>query len=52
MLPKLVFNLVPIPFTLAMITTAIPAAMRPYSMAAAAVSSFKKANKVFMDLRP
>jgi len=35
MLVKLVFSLVPRPFTTAMIATEMPAAMRPYSMAVA-----------------
>ena len=35
MLPKLVFSLVPIPFTTVMMTTEMPAAIRPYSMAVA-----------------
>ena len=43
MLPKLVFSLVPIAFTAAMIATEIPAAMRPYSMAVAPDSSLKNA---------
>jgi hypothetical protein len=34
-LPKLVFSLVPMPFTAAMIATEMPAAIRPYSMAVA-----------------
>jgi hypothetical protein len=35
MLPKLVFSLVPMPFTAAIIATEMPAAIRPYSMAVA-----------------
>jgi hypothetical protein len=35
MLPKLVLSLVPMPLTTTMITTEMPAAMRPYSMAVA-----------------
>jgi hypothetical protein len=35
MLPKLVFSLVPMPLTAAIITTEMPAAIRPYSMAVA-----------------
>ncbi len=35
MLPKLVLSLVPIPFTTVMMTTEMPAAIRPYSMAVA-----------------
>lgn len=34
-LPKLVFSLVPMPFTAAMMATDMPAAIRPYSMAVA-----------------
>ena len=34
-LPKLVFSLVPMPFTAAMIATEMPAAIRPYSIAVA-----------------
>ena len=39
---KVVFKLVPRAWTVAMIATAMPAAMRPYSMAVAPVSSAKK----------
>jgi hypothetical protein len=39
MLPKLVFSLVPMPFTAAIMTNAIPAAIKPYSMAVAPDSS-------------
>jgi hypothetical protein len=39
-------RLVPRPFTTAMIASAIPAAIRPYSIAVAPVSSDKKFNKV------
>jgi hypothetical protein len=46
MLVKVVFNLVPRPFTTAMIATEMPAAMRPYSMAVAPESSFKKRDKM------
>jgi hypothetical protein len=42
MLEKVVLSLVPMPFTTAMIATEMPAAMRPYSMAVAPDSSFKK----------
>ena len=34
-LPKLVFSLVPMPFTAAMIAMEMPAAIRPYSIAVA-----------------
>ena len=39
---KVVFKLVPRAWTVAMIATAIPAAIRPYSMAVAPVSSARK----------
>jgi len=39
---KVVFRLVPRASTVAMIATAMPAAMRPYSMAVAPVSSARK----------
>src|SRR3984885_14830643 len=39
---KVEFNLVPRPCTTAMIATEMPAAMSPYSMAVAAVSSLRK----------
>ena len=39
---KVVFKLVPRAWTVAMIATAMPAAMRPYSMAVAPVSSARK----------
>jgi hypothetical protein len=39
---KVVFKFVPRAWTVAMIATAMPAAMRPYSMAVAPVSSAKK----------
>jgi hypothetical protein len=42
MLPNVELSLVPMPFTAAMITTEMPAAIRPYSMAVAAVSSLRK----------
>ena len=35
MLPNVAFSLVPMPLTAAMITTEMPAAIRPYSMAVA-----------------
>jgi hypothetical protein len=38
-LPKVVLSLVPMPLTAAMITTEFRAAMRPYSMAVAPLSS-------------
>src|SRR5450432_1807680 len=41
-LPKVVFRFVPSPFTTAIIATAIPAAMSPYSMAVAPDSSLTK----------
>src|SRR5580704_9931426 len=45
---KVFFRLVPRPWTTAMIATAMPAAMRPYSMAVAAVSSLKKESVRFL----
>ena len=45
---KVVASFVPRPCTTAMIATEMPAAMRPYSMAVAAVSSFRKANVKFL----
>jgi hypothetical protein len=46
---NLEFRLLPRPFTTAMIATEIPAAMRPYSIAVAADSSFtKRTNKFFI----
>ena len=39
---KVLFRLVPRAWTVAMIATAMPAAMRPYSMAVAPVSSARK----------
>jgi hypothetical protein len=39
---KVVFKLVPRAWTVAMIATAMPAAMRPYSIAVAPVSSARK----------
>jgi hypothetical protein len=41
--PNVVLRLVPTPFTAAMIATAMPDAMRPYSMAVAPESSFRNA---------
>src|ERR1700685_1581424 len=46
-LEKVFFRLVPRPWTTAMIATEMPAAMRPYSIAVAAVSSLKKASVSF-----
>ena len=43
---KVVLSFVPRPFTTLMIATEMPAAIRPYSMAVAAVSSFRKALSV------
>ena len=40
-------SLVPRPFTAAMMASEIPAAIRPYSMAVAAVSSFKNLEMMF-----
>jgi hypothetical protein len=49
MLLNVVFNLVPRPFTTAMIATEMPAAIRPYSMAVAPDSSFtKRETRVFI----
>jgi hypothetical protein len=45
---NLVLSLLPSPFTMAMIANEIPAAISPYSMAVAAVSSAKNRRKVFM----
>jgi len=39
--PNMVFRLLPSPLTAAMIASAIPAAIRPYSMAVAPDSSFQ-----------
>ena len=47
MLLNLVFNVVPRPFTTAMIATEMPAAIRPYSMAVAPETSFTKRTKRF-----
>ena len=44
---NLAFRLLPRPFTTAMIATEIPAAMRPYSIAVAADSSFTKRTSRF-----
>ena len=46
MVPKLVDSWLPTPFTAAMIAIAMPAAIRPYSMAVAPDSSF--ANRAIM----
>lgn len=47
MLSNLPFKVVPIAFTVAMITTEMPAAIRPYSIAVAPDSSFR--NAVILD---
>src|ERR1700728_2762781 len=47
-LEKVFFRLVPRPWTTAMIATEMPAAMSPYSMAVAAVSSLRKENMRFV----
>jgi hypothetical protein len=52
MLVNLAFNVVPIPLTTVMITTEMPAAMRPYSMAVAADSSFTKRATNFCMVHP
>src|SRR5579863_10740685 len=44
---KVVFSFVPRPCTTAMIATEMPAAISPYSMAVAAVSSLRKPTKKF-----
>jgi hypothetical protein len=46
---NLVLSLVPSPFTTAMIASEMPAAIRPYSMAVAAVSSARNRRMVFME---
>jgi hypothetical protein len=43
---KVVFSFVPVPFTTAMIATEMPAASRPYSIAVAPDSSFKKSRYI------
>src|SRR5258705_296775 len=43
--PNLVLRLPPMPLTAAMIASEIPAAIRPYSMAVAPDSSFRKRTK-------
>jgi hypothetical protein len=45
--PKVVVRFVPIPLTTVIMTTAIPAAIRPYSIAVAPDVSRRKLNKVF-----
>jgi hypothetical protein len=50
MLLNVVFKLVPSVFTTAMMATEIPAAIRPYSMAVAPRSSFKKRRTRFMNI--
>ena len=49
MVSKFVLSLVPRPFTAVMIAIAIPAAIRPYSMAVAPDSSLK--NDLMIDFR-
>ncbi len=48
---KVVLSFVPRPFTTVMMAIEMPAAIRPYSMAVAAVSSFRKALKVWIMAR-
>ena len=48
MLSNLPFKVVPIALTVAMITTEMPAAIRPYSIAVAPESSFR--NAVILDM--
>ena len=50
MLSNLPFKVVPIAFTDAMITTEMPAAIRPYSIAVAPDSFFR--NAVILDMCP
>lgn len=53
MLPNVVFRLVPIPRTTVMIATEIPAAIKPYSIAVAPVSSLRNrasASRMFQPL--
>ncbi len=45
---NLVFRLVPRPFTMAMIASEMPAAIKPYSMAVAPDSSARNLRIVFM----
>jgi hypothetical protein len=45
---NLVFSLVPRPFTTAMMASEMPAAIRPYSMAVAPVSSAKDARSMLV----
>jgi hypothetical protein len=53
MLLKLVASLLPTPFTAVMIAIAIPAAIRPYSMAVAPDSSFtKRETRFFIYVTP
>lgn len=47
MLLNVVFRLVPIVLTAAMMATEMPAAIRPYSMAVAPLSSFRKRRTSF-----
>jgi hypothetical protein len=44
---NLLLSFAPNPFTAAMIASEMPAAIRPYSMAVAAVSSFKNLQMMF-----
>lgn len=48
---NLSFRLVPKPFTVAIIASEMPAAMRPYSMAVAPDSSDKKFNNMRFNCR-
>jgi hypothetical protein len=45
---NLVLSFAPIPFTAAIMASAMPAAMRPYSIAVAAVSSARNLRMIFM----
>jgi hypothetical protein len=49
---NLVFRFVPSPFTIAMIASEMPAAIKPYSIAVAAVSSARNAGIVFVAWTP
>jgi hypothetical protein len=49
---NLVLSFEPNPFTAAITARAMPAAIRPYSMAVAAVSSFKNLEMVFTPVLP
>jgi hypothetical protein len=48
---NVVFNVVPSVLTIEMMATEMPAAIRPYSMAVAAVSSCQKVSSDFMSIR-